>query len=145
MCELIVKAIDTTHPDPEKDRRGCYKRGYICGVYPDGTKWGAQERLPKFVILKFPGVPVDNLVVQKYLQPQLDDIPGTEVGLNKYRRRLWQIQWDSLPVTAKNKLASTGELIIKVGSYSGEYDYTWTQVKSYFKNLKTNAVETEGI
>lgn len=38
MCEIIVKAIDVTNPDPVRDRRGCYKKGYPVAVYPDGTK-----------------------------------------------------------------------------------------------------------
>ena len=51
---------------------------------------------------------------------------------NIVRRRVWRVRWDDLPQAAKNKLASTGELVIKAGGYSGAYDYTWNQVKAYF-------------
>jgi len=228
MCELIVKAVDATHPDPEKDRRGCYKRGYPVAVYPDGTKWGACECLPRFVIIKFPGVPVDNPIVQKYTKPHIEPCQQTRswniiewnraVARSKYReflskpvvlstvdepfekiitldqwqemqdendyypffvmptieiligeitgiklsgtvrlvelqgdinttiiRRLWQIRWASLPLVARNKLASLGELVIKVGLYGGTYDYTWAQVKGYFRNQQTNLDETEDL
>lgn len=66
MCEIIIKAVDVTHPDPKEDQRGCYKREYPVAVYPDGTRWGNEERLPKFVIIKFPGVPVEKM--QKYIE-----------------------------------------------------------------------------
>lgn len=147
MCEIIVKAIDVTNSDPEKDRRGCYKRGYPVAVYPDGTRWGNEERLPKFVIIKIPGVPVDNPMVQKYILPQTIIVPtpeGTD-AIQVYRRRLWKIRFADLPVAAHNKLASDGELIIKVGTYAGQFDYTWNQVKSFFRNQQTNLDETEDL
>jgi hypothetical protein len=145
MCEIIVKAIDATHPDPVKDQRGCYKRGYPVAVYPDGTKWGKEERLPKFVIIKFPGVPVDNAIVQKYIQPELGDTPDINGIYPVVRRRLWKIRFDDLPLIARNKLATNGELTIKVGTYAGTYDYTWTQVKNFFRNQKTGLDETAEI
>jgi hypothetical protein len=223
MCEIIVKAVDVTHSDPVKDRRGCYKRGYPVAVYPDGTRWGNEERLPKFVIIKIPGVPVDHPLVQKYIgqheeprqqtlkwnklewekrqgtgeyypflsvptvlgessevktitirivnwlkQSAVGDyfpfyteptilsiegdnyqIQGTVVSVDLQgdvmtviTRRLWKIRFADLPLAARNKLASSGELVIKVGTYAGTYDYTWTQVKGYFRNLKTGLDET---
>lgn len=145
MAEIIVKAISVTHPDPVKDRRGCYKRGYCVAVYPDGTRWGNEERLPKFVIIKIPGVPVDNAVIQKYTQPQREDVPDADGNYPVYRRRLWQIRWDDLPQAAKTKLATLGELIIKAGTYTGPRDYTWAQIKGYFRNLKTGLDETADI
>lgn len=142
MAEIIVKAIDATHPDPEKDRRGCYKRGYPVAVYPDGTRWGQQERLPKFVIVKFPGVPVDHPLLQKFVEPERSDTPGQGPT---HRRRRWQIRWADLPVAAKTRLETDGELVIKVGSYNGPHDYTWAQVKQYFRDLKTGQDETENL
>jgi len=143
MCEIIVKAINVTNTDPVKDRRGCYKRGYPVAVYPDGTRWGNEERLPKFVIIKLPGVPVDNPKIQKYILPQLEDTPDADGRYQTYRRRLWQIRLADLPLAARNKLATQGELTIKVGTYAGTHDYTWTQVKGFFRNLKTGLDETE--
>lgn len=145
MCEIIVKAIDATHSDPDKDRRGCYKKGYPVAVYPDGTVWGNEERLPKFVIIKIPGVPVDNPTVQKFVYPELSDTPNEDGSYPTYRRRLWKLRWDDLPIGARNKLASDGELTIKVGTYAGDYDYTWAQVKNYFRNQKTGLDDTEDV
>ena len=145
MAEIIVKAVDATHADPVKDRRGCYKCGYPVAVYPDGTRWGAEERLPKFVTIKIPGVSMDHPTLLKYVQSQLADTPDASGQYPVYRRRLWQIRWADLPLAARNKLASTGELVIKVGTYAGAYDYTWTQIKAYFRNLRTGLDETEDL
>lgn len=226
MCEIIVKAIDVTNPDPMKDQRGCYKRGYPVAVYPDGTRWGNEERLPKFVIIKLPGVPVDHPAVQKYVgehreprqatrklnkleyeerlaagqyhpflsaptvvgettevrqvtvpmarwlkqvaagkydpfytQPTIIAINGDDYTLEgtivtvelqgdiitTITRRLWKIRFADLPLAARNKLATQGALTIRVGAYAGAYDYTWAQVKGYFRNQQTNLDETEDL
>lgn len=57
-CNLAMPFIFTasnqarTHPDPETDRTGCYKRGYICSLYPDGTILGASQRPPAFAVFR---------------------------------------------------------------------------------------------
>jgi hypothetical protein len=140
MAEILIKAIDHIHPDSVKDRRGAYKRGMPVVVMQDGHEWGLEERLPKFIVLKIPGVAVDT--VEKYIVQQLDDTPDEKGVYPVYRRRLWQIQWNDLPAGAKAKLLADGELTIKVGDYAGEFDYTWSQIKTYFKNLKTGLAET---
>lgn len=43
MAEILVKAVDATNPDTEKDRRGCYKKGYPVVVMLDGHIWGRCE------------------------------------------------------------------------------------------------------
>lgn len=135
MAELLIQAVNNSHPDPEKDQRGCWKRGMPVAVMDDGHEWGSQERLPKFAILKLPGVAKER--VQKYIADYLD-VQGEPV-----RRRLWQIRWADLPLAARQKLAGSGELTIKVGSYSGQFDYTWTQIKGFFRNLSSATDETE--
>jgi len=56
MCEILVKAIDHVSADPVLDRRGAYKRGDPVVIMGDGHEWGNKEGLPKFVLLKIPGV-----------------------------------------------------------------------------------------
>lgn len=101
---------------------------------PDGHQWGTEERLPKFVVIKIPGISCSQ--VQKYIAAQVDQ------DGNAIRRRLWQIRWASLPLAARQKLSSAGELVIKAGAYDGVFDYTWAQVKGFFRNLETNLDET---
>ncbi len=140
MAQILVMAIDKTHADPTKDRRGCYKRGMPVVVMPDTHTWGAEERPPKFIVLKIPGVPVET--VKKYIEPELED--GEEQP-KIYRRRMWRFRIDDLPAAAKTKLLKNGELTIRAGTYDGSYDYTWAQVRSYIRNLKTNTDETENL
>jgi len=134
MAEILIKAVDATHSNTDKDRRGCYKRGYPVVVMPDGHPWGFEEKLPKFVVIKVPLISVDK--VQKYIEQWLDGSGGL------LQRRRWQIRWADLPAAVRNKLASNGEIIIKAGAYSGTFDYTWSQVKGYFRNLETRLDET---
>lgn len=134
MAEILVKAISVAHSDPTKDQRGCYKRGMPVVVMEDGHPWGAEEQLPKFVVLKIPLISVDK--VRKYIDQQIE-------GGIVTRRRLWCVQWASLPAAAQNILATTGQLTIKATSaYTGPFDYTWTQVKGFFLNQLTNTTET---
>lgn len=135
MCEILVKATNATHPDPDTDRRGCYKRGYPVVVMPDGHPWGTEERLPLFVVIKLPGVEVETAL--KYIEPWQDALDPSRT----YCRRVWRIKVDDLPAAAKQKLATTGQLIIKVGTYAGEYDYTWAQVRTFFHNMRDNVTE----
>lgn len=133
-CELLVKARSVAHPDATEDRIGRAKRGMIVEVRPDGANYGTREGLPRFVVIKIPGISVAKAM--KYMEVQLQD--GA-----RYRYRLWQIRWGDLPLAARNKLRDNGELIIKAtDAYTGTYDYTWTQVKEFFRNLETNQDET---
>ena len=56
MAELLVKARSVANADPDKDRRGCYKRGDIVLAQPDGHEWGRMEGLPDFVVIRVPGL-----------------------------------------------------------------------------------------
>jgi hypothetical protein len=143
MAEILVRAQNVTHPDAEKDRRGCYKIGYPVVVMPDGHPWGNEERLPKFVVIKIPGVSI--ATVKKYIGQQYDDTKNSDGVYPVYRRRLWRIRVADMPIAARNKLSTDGVLTIKAGTYSGAYDYTWAQVKGYFRNQKTNLDETADI
>lgn len=139
MAEILIKAIDESHPDPVKDQRGCYKRGMPCIVRPDGHPWGKEERLPKFVVIKVPGISVAQLTKYAAEHKVIDAFTGKPVTM---RRRRWQIQWSELPAIARNRLANTGTLTIKAGTYAGTFDYTWTQVKGFFLDQATGLRET---
>jgi len=145
MAEILIKAIDATHSDLEKDQRGCYKRGMPVVVMPDGHKWGNAECPPTFVIVKIPGVSIEK--VASYILPEEAYLIGPLAvpELVTVRRRQWQIQFNELPLAALNKLKTTGELTIKAGIYKGTYDYTWTQVKGFFLDLKSGLRETAAI
>lgn len=223
MCEILIKAIDATHSDPIKDKRGCYKIGMPVVVMDDNHVWGNAEKWPTFFVLKIPMVTKDKVLkyIDTHIEPRIGirtwnkldydkaiisgiyegfvSIPivlslktlsttfiisneqwvavqvkgdyypfqnkptatllSGEVSLTgdviqvdlqgdiltPITRRLWQLQVSTLPLAAINKI-KTGSLTIKATTlYNGLYDYTWTQVKSYFKNLQTSLNEVSGL
>lgn len=150
MCELLIFVRNNTNPDPEKDRRGCYKRGMPVCVFEDGHTWGREESKQqwiaegnaaadwpgqgKFVILKVPGVPAAK--AQALLDLQTEDdagVPLTDLdGAPKvHRRRRWQLLADSLPVGVRNTLTTTGE-----------YTTTVAAIRNYLKRIRDNAQYT---
>lgn len=125
MAEILVKASDA---DPAVADAFRWLRGHMVVVMEDGHGWGLEERLPKFVILKFPNVPVAR--VQQFIADNSG--PGADATM----RRVWQIQWDQLPAAARNRLASQGQLVIGVPAYySGASDYLWSQIRAFVLNL----------
>lgn len=140
MAEILVRAFSNVNPDPLRDRRGAWKRGMPVVIMPDGHEWGLEERLPRFVIIKVPLVSVSR--VEKYVLPQYEVLDPTQV----YRRRRWIIRWEDLPLAARNALRDRGELIIKAHpDFTGAFDFTWTQVKSFFLNQETGMNEDEDL
>jgi hypothetical protein len=117
MAELLIKAIDMTHPDPEKDK-GCYKRGDIVDVRPDGHPWGKEEGPPKFYIVKVPDAKPEDI---KHLQESetetknKQDKDGKDV-LDKdgnpieqqvmTKRRRYNLDIDSMETPDQESLAS---------------------------------------
>jgi len=52
-AELLIKACDAVHQNEVKDLRGCYKKGYVVVIKPDGWKWGKEElNKEKFYIIR---------------------------------------------------------------------------------------------
>lgn len=114
MCEILIKAIDTSHVDPLKDRIGCYKRGDIVGVEEDGYEWGACERLPKFYLVKIPGLSV--VIARKYERMEMEsDDPDNKTV---YRRRKFHIPVDAVPAGIRNTLQTTGQVTVTVNQIS---------------------------
>jgi hypothetical protein len=147
MAEILVKAVDATNADPEKDRGGCYKRGYPVVVKEDNHPgWGREEGPPNFFVIKLPGVPAD--VVKKYIEEWRIYAGIDDRGMpwyKNYQRRKWKIGIDSLPTTVKNKLLSQGSITIKASPSITKYDIDWSTAKQYFFNMETNTVETQDL
>lgn len=87
MAELLIKAVDAFNPDPTKDRRGCYKKGDVVCVRPDGWEWGKEERTKRFSILR---IPCSDYREFSYLaNPFVQDDPCNPL---KSRRRLHSLR-----------------------------------------------------
>lgn len=73
MAELLVQAkphwIDTLTQSEKDNLPGFVKRtmnarsqiGDIIVIQPDGWVWGREERLPNYIVVKIPGVPVEDV------------------------------------------------------------------------------------
>lgn len=141
MCELLIFSGNNSNADPEKDRRGSYKRGMIVCVFEDGHSWGREESKQqwiaegnatatwpgqgKFVILKLPGVPSSK--AKPLLDAQEEDDTGVPLP-GTFRRRRWLLQVDSLPAVVRNALAR-----------DGEYVTTVTAVRNYLQRVRDSA------
>ena len=121
MAEFLIKAISATHADTNKDKRVCYKRGDIVTIMPDGHVWGKEEGLPKFVVVKIPGLTVD--AAKKYAEPSY--VLGNE-SFGLAERRKWRVLVDSIPTNIKNQLLTNGQVTV-----------TLNQVRNYIEDRLT--------
>jgi hypothetical protein len=132
MAEILVKAVDAIHPDPVKDLRGCYKRGDVIGVAPNGWAWGALEQLApvnggQFVIVKITDVTRTQVLnwVRNNWQCEIDGVDSN------VRRRRVRIDTQLLPASVRNALNNTGQ-----------YSTTWAAIRQYLRNKLTDATAT---
>jgi len=103
--ELLVKAVDATHPDKVKDIRGCWKRGDVVDIRPAGFEWGKKEGPPKFQIITMLKSEADKLALLKpETEEKIIDAGKVEqrVELETLRRRKIKINLDEL-VSAKGE------------------------------------------
>ena len=108
MAELLIKAVDAVHSDTQKNQRGCYKRGDVVVVMPDGHPWGTEERPPKFVTMRVVGVlPARYQRLVEQAETVILDPEGNPVRL---RRRHYSLDLSQLPAGARNRLTS-GEIL----------------------------------
>ena len=131
MAEFLVKVSSNTNPDPEKDRRGCYKRGYVVSVVRDGHVWGLEEskqawiaagRDPAlwpnhFYIIRVPTVTYEQVMALATSQV-CDDAGVPLVDENGipiiFRRREYYLNIDTLKASIKTALETNGEVTVTV-------------------------------
>jgi hypothetical protein len=104
MCEILVKAIDTTHDDPAKDRRGCYKRGYPVVIKEDGHPgWGKEEGPPKFFIMKFPGIAADKMrkYIEQHEEPRQETLQWNKLEWDERQQERRYFPFLSAPIVLR--------------------------------------------
>lgn len=128
MAEALIVARDNTNPDPEKDRRGCYKRGMPVVVFEDHHTWGREESLltwvnetrnpsdwpSKFYLFKFPGIPaarIRYLIDPQYTTDSGIILSGPSGESQVYRRRALCTHIDLLPVTQRASIVARREAL----------------------------------
>lgn len=109
-----------------KDRRGCYKLGDPVVVMPDGHEWGAEEGLPKFYIVKIPGLAVET--AKKWIQHWEDTTDPAKPTI--VQRRLYRLKVADIPTTIRKTLQQTGQVTV-----------TLAQIRNYVVNQRTGAAD----
>jgi hypothetical protein len=86
MAEVLVLVEDR----PVKDSADRWYRGMPVIVKPNGWRWGRLERPPKFIVLEFPRLSVEE-AVKEFMEQDLEDslIGNREVDI--YARRKYRI------------------------------------------------------
>lgn len=95
----------------------------------------------RFYIISVPGISKDHPMIDKLFQPHYGASAEAEAPI--IARRRWVLRGNDLPTKAKQAFQSTGIVTIKAGNYDGEYDYTWSQLKGYFRDNLLNVDMTD--
>jgi hypothetical protein len=127
MAELLIMLKNNVHPDPDIDKRGCYKRGDIVLVMNDGHMWGPKEGLPIFFILKIPDLNPE--VVRKYTDSEYLFGPN-DPEVARRRKFFLRVDGSDLSQTVKDKIRDTGE-----------YTTTLPVIKRFIRNKVTDLDE----
>lgn len=92
----------------KKDRAGCYKAFDPVVVMPDGHEWGREEGLPKFWIVKIPGMAVET--ARRWIASWMDTTnPEKPTAL---QRRLYRLDRTKIPQNILTTLNSTGVISV---------------------------------
>ena len=127
----LVKATDAAHVDPAKDRM-CYKRGDFVELWGPGTAFVSPPAAP-FYLLDVTGVSLSVAEIKaRYQQSQTEDYvnPEGQTRQRPYRRRLYWVNLDALPVQNRNQLASQRWTTI-----------AWNRLRSDVRNKVTGQAE----
>lgn len=78
MAEILLRLKNNTHPDPEKDRQGSYKKGYPVSIKPDGwyegnPNWSQSAYADKssWIVIKCKEATIEEC--QQYIKPWDDN------------------------------------------------------------------------
>ena len=121
MADILIKATDSTHSDPVKDERGCYKRGDIVEAFEDGKMQTPPVGSP-FVLVRVIGL--TKAQANTYIYSH-EDAEG-----NALKRRKFKIRVDDVPQTIKDQLRDNREVTV-----------TLAQIKSFIRNKVTGLDE----
>jgi hypothetical protein len=91
----------------------------------------------RFYIIKVPGISKDHPMIAKLFQAHYG--ASAEAESPVIARRRWVLRGADLPKRAKQLFQKNGVVTVKAGKYEGEYDYTWPQVKGFFRDNLLNA------
>ena len=97
MAEFSIKRKDSVHSDPAINRRDCFKRGDIIGVYPDGEF----DDKPWRTVLKVSGLNWEK--VKRFIEPhhelETEEIELKEEEFQKVKNNSEQVIFNDKPYT----------------------------------------------
>ena len=148
MAQILFRLIDNFHSNPEKDRQGCYKKGYPVSIKPDGWYEGnpnwhqsAYADKTKWIVVEVPDATGEEL--KSYIREWRDDfdyeIIATRPAKGEYDVRIYE----------KNASPSGANAITmeKVGTFLTKWGCTGISASSNsvtFTFSLWNAVRSEG-
>lgn len=136
MCDIWFTRYNNSN-------EGGYRQYMPVAATEDGVADTCSQTYLRFYLIRVPGVPAER--VQKYFAPHLAGVPDESGDIPTVARRRWILRAADFPLAARQKFQSQGYVTIKVGDYDGPYDYTWSQVKRFFRDNMTGLDETEDI
>lgn len=116
MAELLVKAAEPWNNDsptapPERSRLGD-----IIVVRPDGWVWGNEENLPRFIIVKLPGVAVEDV---KHYEESLIVDDGLDEN-NQPKTKMAKVRKYQVPSTTVQTQIDLSETILELPLSHGD-------------------------
>ena len=108
MCEFLIMAKNSFNVDLQKDKFA-YKIGHIISIQPDGHIWGKLECLPRFWIIKVPGMKVEEA---KHLTSNKCGILDT-YNVNPISIRKWKFDVNTLQSIDNEIIDTVGIISIK--------------------------------
>jgi hypothetical protein len=148
--DFLIRAFDSTHPDPVKDARGCHKKGDIIDVQLNGFEWGSEElNTDLFYVVTVVGVPIDDISeAKKYMQPYVDQSDPDPKNWVTVRRHRYQVRVDDLPTNLHNNVMASKSTASK--SIGGKLTppeplppgNAWDDMKGFIRNHETGLDES---
>lgn len=144
MCRIAIRGKPAVSADEQKH----WQPGDFVTVRDDGFDWGGMDPAraqaqpvghynhwsgsgPRpWYFIDIPGVPRDHPRIVSLVQPQVG-------ALGRERRRQWRLRREDMPAGVVQKFQEEGVVVIQVGSYAGPFDYTWEQVRGYFRDKQS--------
>jgi hypothetical protein len=135
MAELLIKAVDASHPDPAKDAF-CYKRGDVVDVRENDFAWGAMEKLAPASGGQFAIIEISDVTRQQVINWVKThwgtDVAGIDFEVvngaaSPIRRRRVKIDVSLIPAAVRQTLNTLGF-----------YATTWAIIRDYIHNKQTN-------
>lgn len=123
MAEGLIFQRTNTHADPEKDRQGCFKRGFPVVLFQDGHEWGREESLLNwmeegrhpsdwpnhFYLFRWPNVDAADL--RHLFETQKETDSGIILPRHQYHRlRKYRVDLDLLSITYRAQLIARREV-----------------------------------